>query len=905
MIDREAECATLDGVVDSVRRGQSRALVVHGDPGVGKTALLDYLARQASDFRLLTVAGIESEMELAFAALHQLCSSLLDRLERLPPPQRDALETTFGIRSAPAPDRFLVGLGALSLLSEAATERPLLCLVDDEQWLDRASASVLIFVAHRVAAESVGIVFGTRTRGADLEGLPELAVGGLREDDARRLLQSVLVGPIDASVRNQVLDETLGNPLAILELPRGLSPAELAGGFGLPSAPALATRIEESFKRRVSVLPDQTRRLLLLAAAHPAGDADLVWRAADQLGISRRAASPAADADLASFGATVRFRHPLVRSAVYHSASADERYAAHEALAAVTDPAADPDRRAWHLAHAAVGTDEDVAADLERCAARAEARGGLAAAGAFLEKAALLTPDRALRTRRALDAAEAKAAGGAFTGALELLAMAEVGPLSELEQARDDLVRARVAYLTRRGSDAPLLMLQAATRLGPIDAHLARATYLEALMAAQFAGRLAGRGGDVLTVARAARVSPRPLGTPSSADLLLEGLAANFVEGYTIGIPTLRSALTGFVGDSMPPHQEFRWSALAFATALHLWDDDCCEVISDRSVQLSRDLGALSELPLALTTRAYMLMFTGHLTAAEALVEDIRTAVEATGSLLAPYAAMYIAAFRGEEARLSSLVATTLPDMTARGEGLGLTAAHWASALINNGLGRYKEALAAAEQATEYPFEIGLWNWALAELIEAGARCGMTDTAVDAYRLLAERADASGTSWALGIAARSGALLAEGDDADSLFQEAIERLGRTRIRTELARAHLVYGEWLRRRRRRVEARARLRAALEMFQTMRMDAFADRCVRELRATGEKARKRDVSTYRELTPQETQVARLARDGLSNPEIGAHLFISPRTVEYHLSKVFAKLEITSRAQLFRALS
>jgi DNA-binding CsgD family transcriptional regulator len=793
----------------------------------------------------------------------------------------------------------------LSLLSEVAADQPVVCLIDDEQWLDRASASVLTFVARRVAAESVGLVFGTRVRSADLEDLPALAVGGLGKGDAHGLLQSVLVGPVDASVRDQIVAETFGNPLAILELPRGLAPGELAGGFGMPAAPSLSSRIEESFQRRLSALADQTRQLLLLAAAHPVGDAALVWRAAERLGIASDAAFPAADADLAVFGTTVRFRHPLVRSAVYHSASTHERQEAHRALAEVTDPAVDPDRRAWHRAQAALGPDEDVAADLEHCAARAQSRGGLAAAGAFLERAALLTPDRARRGQRALDAAQAKAEAGAFTAAVDLLAMAEAGPLDDLQLAQDDLVRARVAYFARRGSDAPVLLLKAAKRLELINGGLARATYLDAIGAAQFAGRLASRGADVLTVARAARAAPPPPDPPTAVDLLLDGLVANYTEGYAVGVPILRRALSAFGGASLPASHEMRWLALAFATALHLWEDDRCEALSVRSVQLARDLGALSELPLSLTTRAFMLMFAGQLTAAEALVEDVRSGMEATGSNLAPYAAIYVLAFQGAEAAASSLVARTLNEVPARGEGLGITGAQWASALLNNGLGRYQDALAAAEQATQYPFETGLWNWALAEMVEAGVRCGRTETAAEAYRVLAQRAEASGTDWALGVRARSHALLADGDEAEGLYREAIERLGRTRIRTEDARAHLIYGEWLRRRRRRSDARAELRTAHEMFEAMRMDAFADRATRELLATGEKARRRSVSTQRELTPQEAQIARLAGEGLSNPEIGARLFISARTVEHHLSKVFAKLEITSRAQLAQVLT
>jgi DNA-binding CsgD family transcriptional regulator len=903
LTDRRTECGVLDRLLDAVRGGQSRALVVRGEPGMGKTALLEYLAGRASDCRVAGAAGVESEMELAFAGLHQLCAPLLDLLEALPEPQRDALRTTFGLHFGLTPDRFLVGLAVLSLLSEAAADRQLICLVDDAQWLDRASAQVLAFVARRLGAESVGLVFGSRVPGADLTGLPELVVGRLRDADARALLDAALTEPLNARVRDQIVAETGGNPLAILEVTRGLTPGELAGGFGLPGALPLPASIEESFRRRVEALPVDTRRLLLLAAADPTGDPGLVWRAAGRLGIPGQAAAPGVNEGLVEFSTRVRFRHPLARSVAYQSASPQQRQEAHDALAEATDPASDPDRRAWHRAQATPAPDEDVAAELERSAGRAQARGGLTAAAAFLERATVLTPDPAQQAGRAVHAAQAKVQAGAFGAALDLLARAEAGSLSEFQHAHVDLVRAQLAFAASRGNDAPPLLLKAAKQLEPIDADLARATYLDALVAALFAGRLASPGGSLLDVALAAGTAPAPPDPPRAHDLLLDGLAARFNRGYAAGVPIVRRAVQAF-GGGMPADPELRWLSLACGAAFHIWDDEGWEILSDQYVHFAREAGALSELAIALMPRVMVLLFAGELTAAASAAAEMQTAIEATGSNLAPYGALSLAAFRGRDAEVSALTEATLRDVLRRGEGLGISAVGWAGAVLNNGLGRYSEALAAARRASENHPELGQSNWALVELIEAAVRNGTIEAAADAYRRLAEMTSASGTDWGLGVQARSQALLSEGKAAERLYREAIARLGRTRIRTELARAHLLYGEWLRRQRRRSDAREQLRTACQMLEAMGLEAFAARARGELRATGGSARKRAVVTMPELTAQETQIARLAREGWSNTEIATRLFLSPRTIQYHLSKVFSKLGITSRSQLRRVL-
>ena len=877
---------------------------------MGKTALLEYLAGQTSGCKVVRAAGIQSEMELAFAGLHQLSAPMLSRLRRLPAPQREALRTAFGMSVAPAPDQFLIGLSVLSLLSDVADEQPLLCLIDDQQWLDRASAQVLAFVARRLGAEALGIVFASRVPGVELAGLPELVVSGLPPADARALLSAALPGSLDARVRDQIVAETRGNPLALMELPRGLTSAELAGGFGLPSAAPLAGAVEESFQRRRATLSAEAQLLLLLAAADPTGDPALVWRAAERLGISASAATDAAEAGLAEFGSRVRFRHPLVRSASYWSASPSERQAVHRALAEVTDRALDPDRRVWHLAKAASGPDEDVAEELESSAGQVRARGGLAAAAAFLERAALLTLDPVRRAVRALAAAHAKVQAGGFDAATELLAMADAGPLDELQRARVDLLRAQLAFATSRGGDAPLLLLLAARRFEPIEVGLARETYLDAINAAAFAGRLAGPGGGVVEVARAAAAAPRPPHALHAPDILLDGLAANFVEGYAAAVPDLRKALTAF-GNGMSADEELRWMWLINLAALHLWDDEHWDPLSVRYLQLARKAGALNELPLALSTRAMMLLFVGDLNAASTLIDEQSTVTEATGSNLAPYAAMRLAAMRGREVEVCDLIEVTTGEAAQRGEGIGVACAEWARAVLQNGLGNYPEAMAAAELALyhqEYPDVRypGIANWAAGELIEAAVRSGKRETAAVAVRWIAEMTGASRTDWALGVETRSRALLAEGEDAERFYQAAIMHFGRSRVGTELARAHLLYGEWLRRERRRVDAREQLRTAHHMLETMGMAAFAERARRELVATGETARKRTAITNTvELTAQETQIARLARDGLSNPEIGTRLFISAKTVQYHLRKVFAKLGITSRSQLEYVLS
>ena len=903
---RRSECEALDQVIDDVLAGHSRVLVLRGEAGVGKTALLEYLAASGSECRVARAAGVESEMELPFAGLHQLCLPMLDRLTHLPDPQSDALATAFGLSSGESPDRFLVGLAALTLLSEVAEERPLLCLVDDAQWLDRASAQALAFVARRLGAEAVAVVFAEREASKELAGLTGLAVDGLAAWDARALLESAIRGPLDERVRDRIIAETRGNPLALIELPHGLTHAELAGGFGLPHAAALSGQIEESFRRRLTPLPHTSRELLLVAAAEPLGDPLVVWHAAELLGVGAQAAEPASAAGLIEFGRRARFRHPLVRSAIYRSASPEDRQRAHRALAEATDRETDPDRRAWHLANATPALDETVAAELELSAGRAQARGGLAAAAAFLSRAADLTPAPGPRASRALAAAQFSHEAGAPDAALELLAMAEAGPLNELQRARAQLLRAQIRFAVNRGRDAPPLLLAAAKRLETLDAKLSRETYLDAFSAALFAGRLA-RGGGVREVAEAVLAADwgeSGAQLPRACDLLLEGVAVLTTRGYAVGAPQLKRALIAFRDEPMSEEDALRWLWLACRVARALGDDASWDELTDRQVRLARERGALSMLPIALVERFSVQLFLGDLGAAQSLVTEAEAVIEASGSHLAPQGAIALAAWRGSDREVSDLIEAGRHEVVHRGEGLWLIATGWASAVLLNSLGRYKEALAVSEQAGEDPNELGVSTWVPTEFIEAAVRAGQPERAAAPLRRLQEISRASGSDWALGVEARSRALLSEGDEAERLYREAIDRLGRTRIRVALARARLLYGEWLRRQGRRVEAREQLRTAHGAYAAMGMEGFAERARRELAASGEKVRKRSVATRDELTAQEAQIARLAADGTTNPDIGAQLFISPRTVEWHLRKVFGKLGISSRRELQSAL-
>jgi DNA-binding CsgD family transcriptional regulator len=896
---RASECALLDDFVSAVRRGESRSLVLRGEAGIGKTALLEHLIAAAPELTVVRAVGVESEMELAYASLQQLCGPLLNRLDKLPAPQRQALEVVFGMSAGGAPDRFFVGLAVLSLFAAVAEDRPLLCVIDDAQWVDQTSKLTLAFVARRLLAEPVGIVFGTREPGEELQHIPEVEIQGVRNGVARALLSSAVRFKLDEAVRDRIVAETRGNPLALLELPRGLTATQLAGGFGLLGAHGLSGRIEESFIRRLELLPERGRRLLLVAAAEPAGDPALLWRAAEQLGLGPADAEAAEAEGLLAIGGKVTFRHPLVRSAMYRSATDADRRSVHLALAEATDRETDPDRRAWHLAAAAASPDEDVAVELERSAGRAQARGGLAAAAAFLRRAVALTKDPARRSVRALTAAQASLQAGEFDTALGLAATAEAGPLDEFQRALVDLLRAQVAFGLGVWSDAPPLLLKAARRVASFDLDLARETYLTAWGAAGLAEE-ADTSDVLVEISEAVRALPSPPGDLSPRDLMLDGFAVLITEGQATATPALQRAARAITG--IPAEDVLRWGWMTTNAYAAVFDHEGWLASCTRQVQVVRDAGALAVLPIHLTYLAMATLWSGDFDGTASLIAEINSVAAATGTHFPPYILLRLRALQGREGEASAAIASAIEQFG--GQGSTALRAYWAAAVLYNGLGRYQEAASAARRATANALNHWIPTWVLPELVEAAARGGEVELARDAVERLAQTTQPCGTDFALGLEARCRALVSDGKAAEELYREAIERLRRTRLRPEVGRAHLLYGEWLRRDNRRVDAREQLRTAHEMLVAIGMEAFAERARQELQATGEKVRKRTAEARDELTAQERQIARFASDGLSNPEIGARLFLSSRTVEWHLRHVFVKLGIRSRRELPSAL-
>jgi DNA-binding CsgD family transcriptional regulator len=896
----------LDAMLAQARDGHSAVLVICGEPGIGKTAVLRYAARQASGLRIAEVEGIQAEIELPFAGIHRLCAPMFDKIDALAEPQQNALRVALGVSSGDAPDRFLVAVAVLNLLAATAEKRPLLCLVDDAAWLDAASVQTLGFVARRLVAEPMAMMFTLRepTVTRALDGLPQLLLEGLDDPDARALLSRAVPGALDDRVRDRIIDETGGNPLALLESSRRMSPSERAGGFAPLEASDLPSRLEEGYQRRIAELPKATQRLMLLAAAEPLGDAGLLWRAADRLSADPGALAPATEAGLLEIDDRVRFHHPLVRSAVYRAASLDERRRVHDALAEVSDPELAAERRAWHRALAAAGPDERVAAELERSAGRAQARGGLAAAAALLDRAAALSPDPVVQAGRALAAAEASLQTGTFDAALRLLAVAESCGLDGFQTARVELLRAQVAYASRHGKDAGPLLLKAAKRLEPFDLQLARRAYLTA-WSAVLAGGAGDGGADVmLELCHAVRALPPPTEPPHPLDLLLDGLALLTTAGRAAATPVLQraaEAVSGMAGEDI-----VRWGVRGTAASSAIWDAESSSAVLERQAEIVRDAGALAELPIHLSALAMDKAWNGDLATAHLLVAESDSVAAVTGSQIETFAALRVLTLQGREAEASALIETTIREAEAagRGEGEGAKMARWAAAVLYNGLARYDEAASAASQVIENA--LGPWTsiWALPELVEAAVRCGNTRLARDALDRLADSTQPVGNDFALGIEGRCRALVTAGPAADDLYREAIDQLSRTPRRPELARAHLLYGEWLRCCGRPREARERLRTAEAMFAEIGMEAFGDRARAELVAAGGTPRSRILEARQDLTAQEEQIARLARDGLTNANIAGQLFLSPRTVEYHLHKVFGKLGITSRSGLQAAL-
>jgi len=893
-------------MIDRLHTGESSVLVMRGEAGIGKTALLHYCARDATGCRVVQISGVEFEIGMPFAALQQLCGPMLSKVDVLPDPQRQALAVAFGLTTGTTPDRFVVGLAVLGLLAEVASERPLVCLIDDAQWLDQSTREVLAFVGRRLQAEAVMLIFAVRDGSDDhiLDSLPALTIEGLEPDDAAALITAAVPGQLDERVRDRLVAETQGNPLRLLELPREMSAAELAGGFRTLRTLTSHGQLDEHYAQRIRSLPEATQRLLLLAAADPTGDATLLWLAAHNLGIPRSAAIASESEELLEIGLKARFSHPVVRSAAYTSGSLDARRAAHLALADATDPKQDPQRRVWHLAAAATGPDEGVATELERTAATAQARAGLAAAAAFLERAVELTAEPERRSGLAVAAAHAHMHAGSFDAALRLLAEAQALAHDEVQRARVERLRGDLQYASNPGPEAPAALAEIAKRLELIDVDLARETYLDAWMAALAAGQYALPGGLLREVSEAARSAP-PARVPQPHDLMLDALARTVIDGRTAGEKILREAVDAFLDDAIAESEMLQWGHLATGSAAVLWDWRRCDATSAKHVEIARASGALAPLSNALNNRALVTTWFGDFEGAAAVVAECDAVNEAIGiGVWGRRSGLLLRAYRGRAEDLDMMFAM-VADSAERGVGLNVQRILWTASILCNGLSRYDDAAAAAQRAAYESEVLNGPGWALVELVEAAARNQQPDVAQEAVDRLSEHT-LEEADWAVGLQARCRALVTSGADAELWYLEAIERLERTLIRTDIARAHLLYGEWLRREGRRVDARQHLAMAHEMFGGMGAEAFEDRARRELLATGERVRKRntDRQGLEAMTPQEESVARLARDGRSNPEIGAELFLSPRTVEWHLGKVFLKLGITSRKELKAAM-
>jgi DNA-binding CsgD family transcriptional regulator len=901
LLGRRAECGVLDDLVAAAREGRSAAIVVRGEPGIGKTALLHYLAERSDDCRVLRIAGIQAEAELSYAALHQLCAPLLDGLSALPAPQEEALSVAFGLRTGEAPGRFLVGLAALSLLANAGAGRPLVCTIDDAQWLDVVSRQTLEFVARRLHAESVVLAFAVREphHAELLTGVGALHLKGLDDAEARVLLDSTLAGPLDEDLRDRLVAECAGNPLALLELPRGMTAGASAGGFATPDELPAAGQVEEEFVARVRSLDADARLLVLTAAADPLGDVGLVRRAGERMGIDIQAATTNAETSgLIRLGLRVKFRHPLVRSATYRSAPETERRTVHRALADTMDPNTDPERRVWHLSRAAAGPDEDIAAELVRSADLARARGGVAAEAAFLQRAAELTPDLSKRGPRTLAAAVAKSRAGALNEAMALADVAQSCDLDDLALARLAWLRGHVLFVADDVGPALAFLLEAGKRFETIDVESAIATYRKAMHLTLLTGEL--ETGGSIDVARAVLGAPRPA-DPVATTKLIEGVARVVADGYSVGAPLLVRALTAYQASPEQLQRDLGWLGFACRCAVDAWDFASLSKLTALNVEGARALGDVSKLPTALQYRMHASILAANLKEAAHLFAEARAIGDVVGlEYPGPTCALILESVRGDEAAMSRALAVIDGYDPSETE---IAFCQWTLAVLYNGLGRHDEAFLAAQRACDTPEGLGVSIRSTVELVEAGAGTGRRDEVRDAVNRVVEMAEATGSAWAESSAFRVRALVAD-DEWDSLFRAAIDGLERLGVHMEVARTQLCYGEALRRAGRRTEARDQLLPAYGLFRECGAEGFAARTRRELAAVGSTVRTSGPALDHHLTPQEDEIARLAAEGLTNPEIGARLFLSRHTVEWHLRKVYVKLGIGSRRDIARAL-
>jgi DNA-binding CsgD family transcriptional regulator len=903
LLDRRAEREQVERVLEAAREGLSGVLVLRGEPGIGKTALLDHAVEAAGDLRVVRLVGIESEMELGFSSLHQFLLPFLGGLGELPAPQGAALGSAFGLRDDGLPDPLLVGLASLGLLAAAACDRPLLCVVDDAQWLDQESAAVLAFVARRLFADGVAMLFAVREpsgRPVSLDGLPDLQLRGLPAVEAQQLLSTAAGGGLDGLVAARIIAETAGNPLGLIELGDELSSEQLDGQAVLPELLPLGRRLEARFLWQVRRLPADTQVLLLCVAADVTGDVHLLWRAADHLGISLAAATAAEEQGLLTFRSPLRFRHPLIRSAIYYGAPAHDRQRVHAALAEATDSGVDADRRAWHRAAAAAGRDEVVATELERAADRARRRGGYAATGAFLARAAALTPDIRRRVRRLLGAAQAECIAGRPAKARALLEEATADLDGPSERGLAKRVEARICLVLDQPAEATPILMAAASELAAADPGLAREVLMDALIAAGTTSRFSARGGEVRAVARAVRTIPVPRGaSPSAGDLLLDAYAAYVLDGPAVAAALIPQAITALGQAEASRSVPFSWPSLGSWMAAATWDEQNAYEIASRAVAEARRQGAMIPLAMLLVLLGESHVFAGEIRSAREVFAERREIQSARGDFCRT-GEVVVLAWQGEEQAARSLAAVVIEDAARRRHGWKTVWAEYALSLLDLALGHYRDALDSVAYA--YQENPVLCAMAWPDLIEAAVRCGETQLASEILGRLAQRCSSSTTHLAAGLLARSRALLADEEDAERLYLDAVDHLSSCRGAAHRARAHLLYGEWLRRRDRRNDARRQLQTAWELFTEIGAGAFAERAGRELAATGTTVRKRETGPSSRLTPQEESVARLAAGGATNAEIATELFISPSTVDYHLRKVFRKFGIASRRQLHR---
>jgi DNA-binding CsgD family transcriptional regulator len=891
VLGRHDEKLAVEELLSSARRGRSGVLVIEGEAGMGKSTLLQYASEQATGFRVVRLSGVESEMELAFSGLHQLCLQLPLDNDRLPEPQLRALKLAFGLAPGVLPDCFLVALALLTLVSNLAQGGPCLLLVDDAQWLDQVTRQVLGFVARRLEVDPVAICFATREPLVDLGGLRAIQLDGLPSEVARQLLNTVLPGPVGPRVRDAILDISNGNPLAILEIPHGLSAVDLAGEVTFGGFSGRLNPVERNFEQRIAKLPTDTRTLLLLAAAEPQGNWAIVSRAADLLGVAPGALDAAELEGLCRVDRRggIAFHHPLVRSAVYRLSSSAHRQAVHQALATALELDHGRDRRAWHRALASIGPDEEIAAELERSATEATERGGIAAGAALLARSVALTPDTVRRNERTLLAAEAVMHSGNLDEARRFLDTAITAELNGPQLARMLQLEARLNYAVKPGAETIASLVEAAKQLLPHDANLARDTYLEALVAAMQRTSSDGKHGwiEIARSLRALLDRSKPL---QAVDLLLDGLTTTVIEGHHAGAPILKRALQAYLRGDVGADEILRWWQLGFYAAAVVWDDVSWTEVMDCTVRVARESGSLLVLASALNYQAIAQLGAGDIDLADGAIQEGEGILASIGQPMALTARPVVEALRG------SSHSTTTEDV------YGLVADYTSAMMLANGRGDFQAGLDAAHRAMEHKVIGKTMIWQ--EIIEVATGSGDQELARAALQVVRSQVEACGTDLGLGTLARCEALLSSGQEAEAQYQEAILRLSHSQAKLQNARAHLVYGEWLTREGRESDATHALQVAHELFRHMGAQAFAGRAERALEATGLHVGCASYVSPGQLTPRENQIARLAAQRQTNPEIAAQLFISSTTVDYHLRKVFRKLNVNSRRQLQEVL-